>query len=158
MSAPPESIEPDTDPTEPAPARKTVGLVRRLAAIFYDSLLCLAILFAATAVLLPFTEGEAVGSGTWWYTMYLLVVCYGYFGWFWTHDGQTLGMMAWRFEVRTESGRRLNWQDAAVRFAAALLAWAPAGLGFLWALFDPQRLAWHDRLSGTKLVHRESRG
>jgi uncharacterized RDD family membrane protein YckC len=28
-----------------------------------------------------------------------------------------------------------------------LLSAAPLGLGFAWAWFDPDRLAWHDRLS-----------
>ena len=36
------------------------GLLRRLAALFYDSLLLLALWFVATAVLLPFTGGDAV--------------------------------------------------------------------------------------------------
>jgi uncharacterized RDD family membrane protein YckC len=26
------------------------------------------------------------------------------------------------------------------------------GLGFLWVLYDRDKLAWHDRLSGTRLV------
>jgi uncharacterized RDD family membrane protein YckC len=28
----------------------------------------------------------------------------------------------------------------------------PAGLGFAWVLVDPERRAWHDRLSRTRVV------
>jgi uncharacterized RDD family membrane protein YckC len=34
------------------------------------------------------------------------------------------------------------------RVGFLLLSAAPLGLGFAWALFDPDRLSWHDRLSG----------
>jgi uncharacterized RDD family membrane protein YckC len=33
-----------------------------------------------------------------------------------------------------------------------LLSWLPLGLGFLWMLVDSQGRAWHDRLSGTRVV------
>ena len=38
------------------------------------------------------------------------------------------------------------------RLLAALLSWGLLGLGFLWVLVDRNRLAWHDHLSGTRLV------
>jgi uncharacterized RDD family membrane protein YckC len=34
-----------------------------------------------------------------------------------------------------------------------LLAWTPAALGVLWLYVDPERLAVHDRLSKTRVVH-----
>jgi uncharacterized RDD family membrane protein YckC len=42
---------------------------------------------------------------------------------------------------------------ASLRFFAAILSWLPAGLGFWWQLWDKDKLAWHDRLSGTRLRH-----
>jgi len=38
------------------------------------------------------------------------------------------------------------------RLAWAVVSWLPLGLGYLWILVDPQRRAWHDRLSGTRVV------
>jgi uncharacterized RDD family membrane protein YckC len=35
------------------------------------------------------------------------------------------------------------------RLAAVLLSASPLGLGILWALFDDDRLGWHDRISRT---------
>jgi hypothetical protein len=36
---------------------------------------------------------------------------------------------------------------------AASLSWAALGLGFLWQLWDPEKLTWHDRLSNTRLIY-----
>ena len=134
----------------------SAGLWRRLAAMVYDALLLAGLLFAATALLLPFTGGEAViGIGTggrFWYRIYLLAVVVLFFGWFWTRDGQTLGMKAWRLRVQDADGRPPDWPRALLRLAAALLALAPAGLGYWWMLVDRERKTWHDRLSGTEVV------
>jgi len=127
-------------------------LLRRLAAMVYDGLLCLAWLFLATAALLPLTGGEAVSAGPWWYRLYLLGAACLYFAWFWTHGGQTLGMRAWKFRVSSLSNEPLNWGMALLRFLTACIAWAPAGLGHFWVLVDRNKLAWHDYWSGSQLI------
>jgi uncharacterized RDD family membrane protein YckC len=127
------------------------GLVRRLAAIGYDSLLLSAVLFAATAVLLPFTGGEAIHSGNYFYLLYLIGCSYLYFAWQWTHGGQTLGMRAWKVRLQVLDSGQLDWTIASKRFLLAMLSWLFAGAGFLWALFDTDRLAFHDRYSGSGL-------
>ena len=128
------------------------GLFRTLAAIFYDSLLLFAVLFFATFALLPFTQGEAIRPNQPAYSAYLLAVSFFYFGWFWTHGGQTLGMRAWRIRVETREGNTITWTRALLRFVGAMLSWLAAGIGFLWILVDKERLSWHDRLSKTRLV------
>ena len=50
-------------------------------------------------------------------------------------------------------GGRPTFASASVRFIAAIISWAPCGLGFLWQLWDPDKLTWHDRISGTRIVH-----
>ena len=57
------------------PAR-AAGLLRRLAALFYDSLLLLALWFIATALLLPFTGGEAVAPNNPLLPTYLLFISF----------------------------------------------------------------------------------
>ena len=47
--------------------------------------------------------------------------------------------------ARPTRGQRLG------RLAALALSVLPVGLGLVWALFDEDRLSWHDRLSGTYL-------
>lgn len=138
----------------------SAGLLRRLAAIFYDTLLITALLMLVTWLLLPLTGGLAIAaeSPQWWMPAYralLLAVLVAYFGLCWTRGGQTLGMLAWRIRVVRANGARLRWRDAGLRLAAAALSWLAAGLGYLWLLVDRDRLTWHDRLSGTRVVNAE---
>lgn len=126
------------------------GLPRRLAAIVYDLLLLVALLMVATLALLLVSGAENVPRVL--LQAWVLLISFAFFGWFWTHGGQTLGMRAWRLKLVRDSGGAVGWADAARRFLAAILAWLPAGLGFIWSLFDRERLAWHDRLSHTRLV------
>lgn len=134
-------------------AAPTAHLLRRLGAMAYDGLLLVAVLFIA-GLPLPLIP-ESVRLDTWvrYATLaYLVGVSFVFFGWFWTHGGQTLGMRAWRVRVVAHDDGPLDWPRAARRFAWSLLSWGAAGLGFLWSLRDAQRLAWHDRLSGSRLV------
>jgi len=128
------------------------GFFRRLAAQIYDLLLLIALLFLATALLLPFTAGEAVSvQQTLIYRIYLLVISFFFYGWFWTHGGQTLGLRAWKIKVLTFDQKPISWHQALLRFATAIVSWSFFGLGFLWILIDKNRRSWHDNLSKTAL-------
>jgi len=134
--------------TRSAPA----GLLRRLAVMCYDALLLFGILFAATLVILPLNRGQAIAPYDALYTIYLLIVCFLYFGWFWTHGGQTLGMRAWGVRLLGQSPSGVSWRECLIRFLAALVSFIPFGLGFLWAGIDREKRTWHDHISGTRLV------
>jgi uncharacterized RDD family membrane protein YckC len=127
------------------------SLFRRLAAIVYDSFLLLALWFFATLVLLPFNGGQAFNSTQLFYPLYLLAVSFSFYGWFWTHGGQTLGLKAWKIKVQTLNQQSVTWKQAAIRFLAAILSWLVCGLGFFWVLWDKNGYAWHDYLSKTSL-------
>lgn len=144
-------------PSPTPPGVEAAGLLRRLGAMLYDGLLLLAVLIVATALFLPLTGGEAVDPAKnpvleFVYRALLLLLIVGFFGLFWTRRGQTLGMASWRLRVERVDGALLTWGDTLRRLGWALLSLLPFGLGFLWVLFDPQRRAWHDRLSGTRVV------
>jgi uncharacterized RDD family membrane protein YckC len=117
----------------------------------YDALLLTALWMVAGAIWVAIHHGAAP-PGDHLFQLYLLIIAFGFFGLFWTLAGRTLGMQAWRLRLVTLDGGRPGWREASIRFAAALLSWLPLGLGYLWALFDPQKRTWHDRLSGTRLV------
>jgi len=141
----------------PSVAPERAGLLRRLGALLYDGLLLLALLMVTTALFLPLTGGEALDPRTrplleFVYRCVLLAVIVGFNGLFWTRRGQTLGMASWRLRVEREDGRLLSWGDSLRRLAWAMVALLPLGLGYAWILVDPQRRAWHDRLSGTRVV------
>jgi uncharacterized RDD family membrane protein YckC len=133
------------------------GLLRRLGALLYDTLLLLAIFMIATALFLPLTGGEALTASRnpaleLIYRATLLVLLTLYYGVAWTRRGQTLGMASWRIRVEREDGTRLDWGDTLRRIAAAAVSLLPAGLGFLWIAIDPRRRAWHDRMTHTRVV------
>ena len=147
----------DSDSSTSADELLPAGLLRRLAAMVYDGLLVLAVLMIVTACFLPFTGGEAVT----WERAPLLALSYwaalisailAYFGLPWTQRGQTLGMATWRLRVQRDDGFLLTWRDVAVRLGASVLSWLPAGLGWVWALFDRERRTWHDSLSRSRVV------
>ena len=75
-----------------------------------------------------------------------------FFIYFWRLKGQTLGMQVWKIKTINGRGEILTFAECVVRFFFATFSFAVMGLGFVWILFDPDRLAWHDRASGTRVV------
>jgi len=124
-------------------------LLRRFAAIFYDSLLLISVLFFAGLLAYPVTRGHASP----FYTIYLLGVSFLYFAWSWLHGGQTVGLLCWRLQLQTVNGELLTWRRVLIRFIVAMVSWLVFGIGFFWAIFDTQRRTWHDWVSGTRLVY-----
>ena len=139
----------------PESTTRYVGLVRRLMAIIYDLLLLLALLFIATTAAMAVNRGNAIVPGQPlypFYVVYLLAISFVYYGWFWTHGGQTLGMKTWKMKLQQENGEAVTWSLALARFITAIISWAAAGLGFFWSLFHPQRRTWHDLVSKCVLL------
>jgi uncharacterized RDD family membrane protein YckC len=136
------------------------GLVRRLAAMLYDSALVTAVLLIAMAlVVVPMDlifgaenfDATKLRSNP-FYLAYLFCVMVGFHVYFWMRGGQTLGMRAWRLRVLRNDGQPLKFSDALLRYFTAILSWAALGMGFIWILLDKEGLAWHDRISKTRLV------
>jgi uncharacterized RDD family membrane protein YckC len=130
----------------------SASLFRRLAALVYDALLLAALIFLFALAVVLARGGRAIGPGTIWFEACLVALAFAFCGLFWTRGGQTLGMHAWNIRLVTADGRQVGWARAAARFFAAWLSMLPAGLGYWWALVDRERLSWHDRLSGTRVV------
>jgi len=127
------------------------GFFRHLAIMVYDTFLLLASLFLATGIIVPFNQGEAFTSTQYFFPLYLLSISFLFYGWFWTHGGQTLGMMAWKTKVLTFDRQPITWKQALIRFLTANISWLFFGLGFIWQLVYKQQHTWHDRLSKTAL-------
>ena len=132
------------------------GFFRHIAIIAYDALLLLALLFLATALVLPFNKGEAYSSSQFIFPLYILLVSFLYYGWFWTHGGQTLGMRTWKVKILTQDHKAVTWPLAFKRFILAIISWGCVGLGLLWKFADKEQLTWHDKLSGTRLFYKNT--
>jgi uncharacterized RDD family membrane protein YckC len=135
----------------------SAGFGRRLAALVYDALLLVGLLVAYTGIGVFLAHGEiqpeTVGAWAYAYRTGLVMLVAGYYVLNWMHSGQTLGMRAWRLRAVNDLGKPLALGSAVLRFVFGLVAWAPAALGVLWLYLDPERLAIHDRLSKTRVVH-----
>ncbi len=127
--------------------------LRRMGAILYDTLLVFSVLLFATIPYMVITGGEAIISGDRIFQIYLLLVVALYFVIPWKVRGQTLGMQSWRIKVVQEKGELITWTQAIKRILFSCLSWVAVGLGFIWSLFNPEKRAWHDGLSGTKIIH-----
>jgi uncharacterized RDD family membrane protein YckC len=116
-------------------------LLRRLAALFYDTLLVIALAMAATFAWLPITGGEAILTSTHrvearLYHAFLVLLIFVYFAVGWTRSGQTLGMKAWRIRLVAENGQRVTWAGAVVRFTLGMTI-ALLALAGGWQLAKP---------------------
>lgn len=119
--------------------------------MLYETLLLAAVLFAAAFVFtalfqppLPFPIRVAFQG-------YLVAVTACYFMWYWLHGGQTLPMKTWHLRVIAADGQPLRLEQAAMRFIYAALGIFFV-FGILWALIDRDRLFWHDRMAGTRVI------
>lgn len=138
----------------PAPdSHEPASLPRRLGAVIYDTLLLVALLMLGSFLYVP-VVGDILPAplGRALYQIFLLAISFFYFTGFWVRGGQTLGLRTWKLRLVTRDGSSVTWTQATQRFVLALLSWLCLGLGFLWVLVDREKLAWHDRLSGTRLV------
>lgn len=133
---------------------KNTSLMRRIAAMLYDGLLVAALLIMATLPFIAVRGVKPVETGeNHFYQFMLILVIYVFFVAFWTRSGRTLGMQSWRLQLEKFDGGGVGIGTATIRFFAALISWAPVGLGFLWQLWDKDNLTWHDRISKTRIVH-----
>ena len=130
---------------------QSAGLFRRLAAILYDSLLIIAMWLITTLLLVAFiNDGTALQGPLFQFGLYFEACLF--YSYFWRLRGQTLGMQVWKIKLVSPSLQTLSWQECFARLFFALVSVSMLGLGFIWMLFDPDRLTWHDRASGTRVV------
>ena len=157
---------PPRDTPPPAIAIPGAHIGKRLLAMLYDLLPALSLWFLLGFV---FTLGYTLAghglrenippfSPLQWL---LWLCCWGVTGAYatvsWRRGGQTLGLRPWRLRVVAADGSAPAWPALWTRYAVATLSLAAGGLGFWWAWFDRDRLTWHDRAAGTRMVHEPRR-
>ena len=84
-----------------------------------------------------------------------VVIDVGYFAYFWSSRGASIGMMPFGFKVRdVATGQYPTMGKAALRgfiwtlevgFTVCIIG----AVGWLWQLWDPQKQAIHDKVAGT---------
>lgn len=154
-----------TKPAEiPLESLSSPSLLRRLAAMFYDAWLVFALLLACSALMIglrlliegadALPQGKPAINGPWRLPTFILMVfaLTHFFAYFWTRNGQTLGMQTWRIRLDNDQHGHISMKQAYLRVFAAFLSLACGGLGYFWMYIDKDGLSWHDRISGTQLV------
>ena len=128
---------------DPTTSHPSAGLVRRLAALVYDSFLLFGITAAYAGLVLAVrvwtTGAEAAQvpySGLprlllltgWWFCLAI------FYCWCWRRGGQTLGMKIWRLQLQQLDGSSPTWRQCWLRCLLAPLSLAALGIGYLWCL------------------------
>ena len=150
---------------EPQGQFPKAGLMRRLAAMFYDFMLCVALVMVVIwlyqqGVLRLIYGGETLRQMAEQGLLdrdpllasLLLISLFVFFAKFWTHNGQPLGMQAWGVRVQNADGSRISLLQALMRFLVAIVSLLPAGLGFWWMLVSKDSNTWHDSYSQSYCV------
>jgi uncharacterized RDD family membrane protein YckC len=76
-----------------------------------------------------------------------------YYGYCWTQrDGQTPGKQAMNIKIIKTDGSSITWADALLRYVGYLISSLVFGLGYIWAFFDANHQAWHDKIAKTYVV------
>lgn len=141
------------------------GLWRRLAAGIYDGLLLLGLWFILGFVLAIIETSMApqdvsgpirpllpAAVAQWVVPPVLWLIAAAFYGWFWQHGGQTLGMRSWRLRLVTTDNRALTWRDCLLRSGAGTLSLLAGLAGYLWLLVDRNGRTFHDRVSATRVL------
>lgn len=138
---------------------KAASFLKRLGAMFYDFMLALSFVivlgFFSMTVMMSVLNLENIEAGSTvakFFFPYLVFLSFVFYGWFWTHGGQTLGMRAWKLKLINENGSTINWTQAFFRFCYAAISWLPFGAGYLWMLVDKRKKAFHDKASHTFII------
>lgn len=148
---------------------RAAGFPRRMAAAIVDGLIVLATtagltFVAALALGVPLPKAKELGPdllvaglldrspmavGAIGLLLGIGALYHIYFGGI---TGQTLGKRMLGLRVISSRGTAPGAGRGMVRFLALLVSMFPAGLGWLWCLFDRERRALHDHLAGTYVI------
>lgn len=134
----------DDHPSETTYELASIG--NRFIALLIDDLILLAASFGIGLLLVPFLTdltsilvGVALNAVYHWY--------------FWTRrDGQTPGKRARNIRVIKADGTPISDMDALIRVFGYYVGRITIGLGYLWAAFDANQQAWHDKMANTYVV------
>jgi len=76
----------------------------------------------------------------------------GYSVWMLSTYSATVGMMVLKIKITKESGGKITYQDAILRYFAAILSAVALGIGYLWMIWDIKKQTWHDKIAKTIVV------
>ena len=130
---------------------QNINLFRRLASIFYDGVLVVAIVIITSLPFYSFNVEESFLLKLTMQLYFYLIIQY-FFVWFWVNSTATLGMKSWKIKIVDINGNNISYKKAIVRFNASILSISIFGLGFLISLFRKDKKCLHDIIFRTQLI------
>lgn len=133
------------------------GFWRRLSASLIDGFILILIGVGISYSLgtNPFAEEAKTGLEI-FDRILTFVVAFAYSVIFWVNfEGATPGKRFLGIKVIKESGEKINYSTALIRFIGYLVSMIPLYLGYLWMVWDKKKQAWHDKLAKTVVVKTE---
>jgi uncharacterized RDD family membrane protein YckC len=130
------------------------GFWIRFVALFVDGLIIGVPAGIIIGILVAVVGKDATGVILVLYGLYILAVV-AYFVYFWTQrDGQTIMNKALGIKVVKTDGSPITVGTAIVRYVGYIVDSIIFGLpiGYIWAAFDPNKQAWHDKIAGTYVI------
>ncbi|NVK36915.1 MAG: RDD family protein [Gammaproteobacteria bacterium] len=128
------------------------GVLVRFAALLYDALLVLGLWFLVGIIFVAANQGEHANPHNPFLPSALFIVTLWFNTHFWRRGGQTLGMRAWRLRLLNRNKGPLTLTQCLLRFLVSIASLGLLGLGYIWLLFDKDKLTWHDRYSDTQVI------
>ena len=123
------------------PSGPRAGVGTRFIAAFIDGVI-LGVASFILSIALGNNGGRGLGT----------LLTLAYFAYYEGTRGQTIGKQAMKIRVVKVDGMDMTIGDGVVRSIVRLISGVVCGLGFFWALWDPERQTWHDKAASTYVV------
>ena len=130
------------------------GLMRRLLALLYDSILIIGI-YMSYVILVTYLNGSALESQLeiLFLQFSFIIFIFLFYCYFWKfNNGQTLGMQVWKIKLVSLGNEEININKMVLRCALSMIFSLVFLSNFIFIIFNKERKTLGDYFSETKLL------
>ncbi|MDA9595173.1 RDD family protein [SAR86 cluster bacterium] len=130
------------------------GLMRRLLALLYDSILIIGI-YMSYVILVTYLNGSALESQIeiLFLQFSFIIFIFLFYCYFWKfNNGQTLGMQVWKIKLVSSGNEEININKMVLRCALSMIFSLVFLSNFIFIIFNKERKTLGDYFSKTKLL------
>jgi uncharacterized RDD family membrane protein YckC len=130
------------------------GLMRRLLALLYDSILIIGI-YMSYVILVTYLNGSALESQLeiLFLQFSFVIFIFLFYCYFWKfNNGQTLGMQVWKIKLVSLGNEEININKMVLRCALSMIFSLVFLSNFIFIIFNKERKTLGDYFSKTKLL------
>jgi uncharacterized RDD family membrane protein YckC len=130
------------------------GLMRRLLALLYDSILIIGI-YMSYVILVTYLNGSALESQLeiLFLQFSFIIFIFLFYCYFWKfNNGQTLGMQVWKIKLVSSGNEEININKMVLRCALSMIFSLVFLSNFIFIIFNKERKTLGDYFSKTKLL------